>query len=113
MHFDGNPLTTNQLNQVLKRCILAAGLNVNDFSPHSFRIGAAISASMCGISEENTKRLGRWKVLVSMRTWFIGDSFIAHAGKFQEQLRGNGRTVSWKGLRGVCIAGLGSRLHFH
>ena len=47
-----------------------------------------------------------------MRTWIMGDSFITHAGKFQEQLRGGG-TVSWKGLGGARIAGLGNKLHFH
>ena len=61
LHFDGTPLSTYQFNQVLKKCISAIGLNANDFSSHSFRIGAATSAAMCGISEEDIKRLGRLK----------------------------------------------------
>ena len=61
MHFGGDPLTSFQVGQVLKKSISAIGLKPSAFSPHSFRIGAATSASLCGISDDEIKKMGRWK----------------------------------------------------
>ena len=61
MHFGGDPLTCFQVGHVLKKGISAIGLQSNAFSPHSFRIGAATSAALCGISDDEIKKMGRWK----------------------------------------------------
>jgi len=60
-HFDGSPLTASQFNKVLKKCVEALGLSSCGYSAHSLRIGAATSGTVCGLSEEKVKELGRWK----------------------------------------------------
>ena len=61
LHFDSEVLTKHQVNRVLKLCVSVLGLATQDFSPHSFRIGAATSAAMQGVQEEAIKRMGRWR----------------------------------------------------
>ena len=60
-HFGGTPLTCYQFNHVLKKGVKLLGLSPVDFSSHSFRIGAATSAAMCGVSDDQIKKWGRWK----------------------------------------------------
>ena len=43
------------------------------------------------------------------RTWIVGDSFVARAGKNEPQLAGGG-SVFWKGVGGLRIAGLDNRM---
>ena len=45
----------------VKELLLRAGINSANFSGHSFRKGAAVSAAARGISKENIKLLGRWR----------------------------------------------------
>ena len=59
--FWGDPLSARQVNHILKQGIKAIGLPPHLFPAHSFRIGAASSASMCGVPEEQIKSMGRWK----------------------------------------------------
>lgn len=61
IHFYTKPLTKVQVNKVLKKCVLTLGLPTEDYSSHSFRIGAATSAAIQGVSEEKIKLMGRWK----------------------------------------------------
>ena len=61
IHFNREPLTRYQFSQVLKKCVRVIGLSPRDFGPHSFRIGAASSAAMCGLSDSDIQALGRWK----------------------------------------------------
>lgn len=61
IHFNGEPLTRFQFSHVLKKCIRVIGLSPEVYGPHSFRIGAATSAAMCGLSDIEIKALGRWK----------------------------------------------------
>ncbi len=61
IHFDSEVLTRHQVNSTLKLAVGTVGLPPNDFSPHSFRIGAATSAAMQGIQDEDIKSMGRWK----------------------------------------------------
>jgi hypothetical protein len=42
---------------------LKNALNPNDFNTHSFRICAATSFSVLGKSDDEIKKLGRWKSL--------------------------------------------------
>lgn len=60
-HFDGKPLTRYQVVSVLKRAITYLGIDENRYSSHSFRIGAATSLSMQGISDDDIMKAGRWK----------------------------------------------------
>lgn len=61
VHFGGEPLTTFQFTHILKKGVKQLGLNPEFFSPHSFRIGAATAAAMAGVSDDEIKKLGRWK----------------------------------------------------
>ena len=61
IHFNGDSLTYYQFNYVLKKAIKVIGLVPNNFSSHSFRIGAATAASVGGMSNDRIKELGRWK----------------------------------------------------
>lgn len=61
VHFGGDPLTRYQFNQLLKMGIKMMGLNPQNFSSHSFRIGAATSAAINGVPIDVIKCIGRWK----------------------------------------------------
>ena len=61
IHFGGSPLTRYQFSAILRKGIRAIGLHPGDFSPHSFRIGAATSAALGGASVENIMGMGRWR----------------------------------------------------
>ena len=61
IHFGGAPVTRYQFNSMLKKGISIMGLNPGDFSPHSFRIGAATAAALGGVPIESIKNMGRWK----------------------------------------------------
>jgi hypothetical protein len=61
IHFNGEPLTRHQFAHILKAGIKVLGLPHTDFTPHSFRIGAATSAAMCGLADSDIQVLGRWK----------------------------------------------------
>lgn len=61
IHFGGHPLTRYQFSAILKKGIKANGLPPSDFSPHSFRIGAATSAAIGGVPLEHIMEMGRWE----------------------------------------------------
>ena len=61
LHTAGNPLTCFQFSCMLKKGITSLGLNPREFSPHSFRLGAATSAALCGMPDDQIKNMGRWK----------------------------------------------------
>lgn len=61
LHFGRDPLTRFQFSHMLKKGLEMVGLPSRDFSPHSFRIGAATSAAMCGASDDLIQAMGRWK----------------------------------------------------
>lgn len=58
---DGGPLRRTQFVQEVQQALSASGLAGLNFNSHSFRIGAATSASAAGIPESTIKALGRWK----------------------------------------------------
>ncbi len=60
LHFNQDPLTMGQVSAILKKSVGVVGLPVDDFSPHSFRIGAATSAAIRGVPEDSIKLMGRW-----------------------------------------------------
>ena len=45
----------------VREAMSLAGLNYDNYSGHSFRIGAAMTAAQKGISDSTIKMLGRWK----------------------------------------------------
>ena len=61
-HFGGSYVTRYQFSCVLRKVFKYIGINNSaSFRTHSFRIGAASSHFEKGTSEEEIKRLGRWK----------------------------------------------------
>lgn len=60
-HFGGAPLTRYQFSAILQKAVNIVGLEGKGYKSHSFRIGAATSASVNGLSDEEIKILGRWR----------------------------------------------------
>jgi hypothetical protein len=60
---DGSPLEYIQLNEAIKVCAIAIGLDPKSFSGHSMRIGGATSLAILGYDAHVIKTLGRWKSL--------------------------------------------------
>ncbi len=60
-HFDRSPLTTSEVNHVIRECTKTLGLPSELFSSHSLRIGAATSAAQNGVHDEVIQTMGRWK----------------------------------------------------
>ena len=60
-HLNQTHLTRLQVSSVLKLALNFIHLNPYDYNTHSFRIGAATSFSLMGKSDEEIKKLGRWK----------------------------------------------------
>ena len=61
IHYGGAPLTRYQFQGVLKRAAAMLGWNTSTHTSHSFRIGAATTAALNGLSLECIKAKGRWK----------------------------------------------------
>lgn len=61
LHLDRTPLTRYQVQSVLSKALVASGRSALRFRTHSFRIGAATTAAVCGIGSDEIKRLGRWR----------------------------------------------------
>ncbi|XP_069139157.1 integrase/recombinase xerD homolog [Argopecten irradians] len=61
IHKNNSPLTRYQFSAILRKAIIYLGIPHQNFKSHSFRIGAATTLSMKGISDEVIQRLGRWK----------------------------------------------------
>ena len=57
---NGQPLTKAQFTQRVRSTLQAVGLPCEDFSGHSFRIGAATAAARAGIEDSMIRTLGRW-----------------------------------------------------
>ena len=58
---NGTPLSRNQLVRHLREALSQIGVDVNKYSGHSFRIGAATTAAAAGLSDSFIQTLGRWK----------------------------------------------------
>ena len=48
---DKSAVSASYFSDVLRRCVLAAGLPINSYKPHSFRVGGATMAAQKGYSE--------------------------------------------------------------
>ena len=56
----GNPLCRATLTNGIKWLAAATGINERLYSSHSFRIGAATTASAAGLPDSLIKTMGRW-----------------------------------------------------
>ena len=59
--FGALPVTRQVFCSVLRDCISWIGLDHKLYKAHSFRLGAASSAAMQGVSNSDIQRMGRWK----------------------------------------------------
>lgn len=58
---DGTPLSRQHLVAHLRKALEGVGVDVTNYSGHSFRIGAASTAARAGFSDSFIQKLGRWK----------------------------------------------------
>ncbi|VDI08973.1 Hypothetical predicted protein [Mytilus galloprovincialis] len=73
-HFDGTPVTRYQFSGVLKKSLNVLGLSQGKYSSHSFRIGAATSAAMNGLSDSEIQAMGS-----PITIWIVGSSLVKNA----------------------------------
>ncbi|KAH3690779.1 hypothetical protein DPMN_191980 [Dreissena polymorpha] len=59
-HTGGLPVTRQQVNAVLAKCLGRTELGNAFFNTHSFRIGRATDLSRKGVPPEVIAKLGRW-----------------------------------------------------
>lgn len=60
-HEDGSALSRFQFQAVFRQCLRATGRKAEEYSSHSFRIGAATEAVRWGLEEQVVQRIGRWE----------------------------------------------------
>ncbi len=58
---NGSTFSRQRLVQALHHALEASGISTKSFNGHSFRIGAATTASEVGLSDSTIQTLGRWK----------------------------------------------------
>ena len=58
---DSRYLTRSRFITALRTALREAGIDATQFAGHSFRIGAATTASLCGIQDSMIHTLGRWR----------------------------------------------------
>ena len=58
---DNRPISVNQFNSELRRCLAFCGLDPQRHKSHSFRIGTACLVAEKGFSDAQIRALGRWK----------------------------------------------------
>ena len=59
-HLDGEPMTKYQFRYMLRKCLIFLNIDSNNIKSHSFRIGAATTASQLNIPDEMIMQMGRW-----------------------------------------------------
>ena len=60
-HFEnGTPLTQHHLNTLIQELTSRSGVCPQQYSSHSFRIGAASTATAASIPDRKIQALGRW-----------------------------------------------------
>jgi hypothetical protein len=59
--FDGSPISQSFYTKELHNALSFIGLDINQYKPHRFRIGAARCAFQCKIPQEKIRLMGRWK----------------------------------------------------
>lgn len=64
---DGRPLTKDRFVSKVRELLQQSGVDPKKYAGHSFRIGAATTASRQGVSEATIKMLGRWESSAYLR----------------------------------------------
>ena len=64
---DGTPLTKARFISGVRQALIQAGIPYQNYSGHSFRIGAATAASQAGLSDSTIQALGRWSSAAFLR----------------------------------------------
>ena len=59
LNIDDPPLTTTQFSSMLKMSVIDAGLNLNKYKPHNFRIGETTRAHEQNLSESKIQEIGK------------------------------------------------------
>ena len=77
----GRPLRRSGFVQHVQAALAASGLPSLNFNGHSFRIGAATSASVAMVPESTIKVLGRWKSQAYQRYIRPTDVDLAHVSR--------------------------------
>jgi hypothetical protein len=77
--YNGKPITRHMFVRDLKVLLERIGLNSQDYNSHSFRIGAATSASSAGLGEHLIRTLGRWSSDCYMRYIRTPDCILQQA----------------------------------
>ncbi|PJE77718.1 hypothetical protein CI610_03353 [invertebrate metagenome] len=66
--FPGNiPVSYQHFSLCLRNSLIQAGFQPNQYTSHSFRIGAASTAAATGVPDEEIQQMGRWKSLAFKR----------------------------------------------
>ena len=60
VNHNGQPVSKDQFNQVLKSAVSSLSLPAHQYSTHSLRSGAATTAAQLGFTEPEIKNLGHW-----------------------------------------------------
>ena len=58
---DGRNLTRDRFVSNVRSALQRAGIDHSRYSGHSFQIGAATTAALCGLPDSLIKTLGRWE----------------------------------------------------
>ncbi len=58
---NGKAVTKPRFVQHIRETLQSMGFPQEDFAGHSFRIGAATTAALCGVEDSTIQTLGRWK----------------------------------------------------
>ena len=64
---EGVPITKTRFVELVRSALTRAGVPVDGYSGHSFRIGAATAASQAGIPDSVIQALDRWSSLAFLR----------------------------------------------
>ncbi|XP_053154958.1 uncharacterized protein LOC128346089 [Hemicordylus capensis] len=67
VHADQSPLTQYQFLAVIKKALGAARIPLMGLTLHSFRIGAATTATRMSLQEAEVRKIGRWKSVAVRR----------------------------------------------
>ena len=58
---DGRSLTRARFVEAVRKALVSAGIGAEQYSGHSFRIGAATTAAAKGVPDSLIKTMGRWR----------------------------------------------------
>ena len=78
---NGIPLSCRLLVQNVRQALSRAGIDTSNYSGHSFRIGAATTASLAGIPDSTIQELGRWKSSAFVRYIRVPSNYLSSVSR--------------------------------